>query len=244
MRLKFTISYDGSAFYGSQQQTNEPHLKTVVGEFNAIFKELNILEKAVFSSRTDRGVHSTGQVFHIDIPYYWRNQVENLKSVIEQKVSSSIAIKRVEKVDKGFHSRYSAKERVYHYLISKNRLNPFQSNYVTYNRDFNLDKVRSVLKLFEGTHNFRGFAKSKGGTETYTRDMKTVSISYRKGLYILKFRADGFVRSQIRLIVGSLIDLSKGSLTENQIREQIDGKAIHTRKVAPPFGLYLTKVKY
>jgi len=78
MRVKATIAYDGSAFYGFQRQTNTP--QTVTGQIEAVLKQLHIDTQIVGSGRTDRGVHATGQVIHFDLPDYWQD-LEKLRTI-------------------------------------------------------------------------------------------------------------------------------------------------------------------
>jgi tRNA pseudouridine38-40 synthase len=246
LRLSFTIAYDGSAFYGSQEQNRDPHLPTVSGTVKRALEEINITSRPIFSSRTDRGVHSTGQVFHLDTPPHWRGRVDRLLQILNRSSGDGIEFRRAKEVDRSFHSRYSAVSRTYHYLISTSTPNPFQSRYVTFWRSFDSEKVYDALQQFKGDFDWRGFSKSGGGTESYRRVVSEVSLHHHKGLHILRFKANGFVRSQIRLIVGAINEYQNGKITLNQIEEQLQGagEVIHTRKIALPNGLYLTKVSY
>jgi len=74
--------------------------------------------------------------------------------------------------------------------------------------------------------------------------MYKISIYLHKELYIFRFEANSFLRSQIRLMMGALLDVSDGKITKEQLKEQLDGKARYTVRIAPPNGLYLSKVYY
>jgi tRNA pseudouridine38-40 synthase len=88
-RIKITIAYNGKAYFGSQEQK---HKKTVVGDFHFGLQKLNIKEKAIFSGRTDKGVHSTGQVLHIDIPTHWT--IENFSYAIKRVLPKAIIVRK------------------------------------------------------------------------------------------------------------------------------------------------------
>jgi tRNA pseudouridine38-40 synthase len=103
--------------------------------------------------------------------------------------------------------------------------------------DFN--EIVSKISIFCGEHDFSGFMKSGGGSESSIRVVYRAFAYRHKGFIVLNFEANGFLRSQIRMMVGALLALS--SL---QIKEQLSLQKIHKIKPAPANGLYLAKVKY
>ena len=107
MKIKLTISYDGSSFFGSQIQ---PSKVTVQSVLNEIFLKLNIDTKFEFSGRTDRDVHAFRQVISCEIPEFWNN-LEKLKTSLKKMLPSSIMIRKIQKVSDDFHARFSAKKR-------------------------------------------------------------------------------------------------------------------------------------
>ena len=86
----------------------------------------------------------------------------------------------------------------------------------------------------------------KNGSDTKSSIRKIYrAYAYKRGSkVILNFEANGYLRSQIRLMVGFLLAVSEGNLTEKQLLEQLTCKAVHSRKLASPNGLYLAKIKY
>lgn len=236
MRCVLTTQYNGTHFLGSQSQKESKN--TVLGALDVALKKLNIEAKIVASGRTDRGVHATGQVCHIDVPPYWSN-LEKLRTSINKIVAPSILIKNIKSVDDDFHARYSAKRRVYRYIIKSGSSNPFEESFVTFLEDVDFATLQEKIKLFCGTHDFKFFMKNGSDVKSTIRVIYRAFAYKHKGYIILNFEANGFLRSQIRLMVGALLALSS-----EQIIEQLECKKRYKIKPAPSNGLYLSKIKY
>ena len=240
-RFKLTISYDGTAFFGSQYQKDKP---TVIGEFQKALHHINISEKILMSGRTDKGVHSTGQVAHLDIPQYWT--LENFSYALQNALPKTILIRRIEKVENDFHSRFSAKKRVYRYIFSTSSNNPFEHKFVTFinSKNFDFSKIQNAIKIFQGVYDFENFKKIGSDNSSDIRKIfKTQAYQFQK-YYILKFTANSFLRSQVRLMVGALLEIGYGNLDIQELEKFLTYKNKKWKKIAPPNGLYLTRVIY
>ena len=236
MRCILTMAYDGSHYLGSQVQKETKN--TIFGQLEEILIKLGINSKPIASGRTDKGVHATAQVCHIDLPPFW-NDTNKLKKVINKMLPDSIIIKKVEIVKNDFHARYSAKRRVYRYIIKNTKSNPFENNFITFIEDINFENISKNIKFFEGKHNFKEFMKTGSDVKTTTRVIYKAFAYKYKDYIILNFEANGFLRSQIRLMVASLLKLST-----QEIKEQLSIKKHYRLKPAPSNGLYLAKIKY
>lgn len=236
MRCALCITYNGTHFFGSQIQKETE--QTVLGELTKVFSELGINEKVVASGRTDRGVHATGQICHIDLPPFW-DDLSKLHRVLNNMLPDSIQVKYVKKVADDFHARYSAKTRMYRYFIKTTSSNPFESDFITFNDKIILEDLREKIKLFVGEHDFKNYMKVGSDTKSTIRVIHKAFAYQYKDLIILNFEANGFLRSQVRLMVGALLDLN-----EKQIEDKLQDKKEHKLKPAPSNGLYLAKVKY
>ena len=128
MRIKLTISYDGSHFNGFQIQNNAQKVTTVAGDLTDALKKLNIKTILIGSGRTDQGVHATAQVVHCEIPEFWKD-LHRLKKELNRTISPSIYVKEIKEVAQDFHARYSAKKRLYRYAIYSGEYQPFLSEY-------------------------------------------------------------------------------------------------------------------
>ncbi|TKI70417.1 tRNA pseudouridine(38-40) synthase TruA [Sulfurimonas crateris] len=236
MRCALVIAYNGTDFLGSQTQKSSKN--TILGELEHVLSQINIDSKVVASGRTDRGVHATGQVCHIDLPLFW-SDLDKLKKVLNKMLSASILVKSAKAVDDNFHARYSAKKRVYRYIIKESSKNPFEDNFVTLFKSVDFSKLKQNIKLFIGEHDFKFFMKS-GSDVKSTRRSIYKAFAYRyKGYIILNFEANGFLRSQIRMMVGALL-----ALDEAEIKEQLLCKKNQKIRPAKSNGLYLAKIKY
>ncbi len=236
MRCALTIAYNGTTFLGSQSQKESNN--TILGNLSHILSQINIDSKITASGRTDKGVHATGQVCSIDIPQFW-SDLDKLKRVLNEMLTPHIRVKSIKAVDDDFHARYSAKRRVYRYIIKKSQSNPFENDFITFLEDVDFDKIQTNIALFKGEHDFKQFMKSGSDVKTTDRVIYKAFAYRYKGYIVLNFEANGFLRSQIRLMVGALLKLNSYELIE-----QLECKKNHKIKPAPCNGLYLAKIKY
>ena len=240
MNLKFTISYDGSSFFGSQKQ---PSKTTVEDELLRAFRSINIDTKIILSGRTDRDVHATGQVFNSFIPEHWED-FSKLKEILNKRVSSSIKIKDISKVDLSFHSRFSAKRRVYRYMLTTKPTNPFNEKYITYAKNIDEKLIREAIKEFVGVYDFKYFQKTGSKKESTKREIFSTKFYKYKDVYIFYFCANSYLRSQIRLMVGFLLEINSKKLTINDLKKQLNCEENIFKTPISPNGLYLAKVFY
>jgi len=240
MNAKFTISYDGTMYQGSQTQ---PNGLSVEDRLQKAFKEININTKIILSGRTDRDVHATGQVFNCIIPSFWKD-LDRLKLVLNKHLPFSIRVKKIIEVDEIFHSRFHAKKRVYRYLITKKELTAFNSKYISYAKKIDKQKIDEAIKLFVGVHDFEYFHKLGSDKENTVREVFDAKFYKYKDIYVFKFVANSYLRSQIRLMVGSLLRVSDGKLSIEDLKLQLDKQKHIFKMPAGPYGLYLSKVYY
>ncbi|WP_321312835.1 tRNA pseudouridine(38-40) synthase TruA [Halarcobacter sp.] len=240
MNAKFTISYDGTYFKGSQTQ---PDGSSVEDSIQETFKSLNIDTKIILSGRTDKNVHASGQVFNCILPAYWKD-LEKLKDVLNRHLPLSIKINSIKFVNDEFHSRFHAKKRVYRYLLSKKEPTVFNSKYISHTKEFDEDKIKEAIKCFIGVHDFEYFHKKGSDKDNTVREVFDAKFYKYKGIYVFKFTANSYLRSQIRLMVAVLIKIGEGKLSIEDLKLQLSRKKFIHRIPASPYGLYLAKVFY
>ncbi len=243
MRVKAVIAYDGSNFKGFQKQTK--HNQTVANTIEALLRSLNIHTKLVASGRTDGGVHASWQVVHFELPDFW-SDLHKLKAILNAKLfDRGIAFKRLQRVSRDFHARFGAKKRSYQYLIKAN-VSVFERNYFAAYEGFDPELLERALRCFEGTHDFTYFQKT-GSNENQNNPVRTLYRAEvrRLGEYtICCFQAEGFLRTQIRLMAGFALEVAYGRLSLGQLRSQLAGETCIYKKPASPHGLYLSHVSY
>ncbi len=242
MRIKLTLAYNGAKFQGSQVQSHTEH--TVMGTMYKAMMELGIESKLHASGRTDRGVHATAQVMHCDLPDHWQN-TQKLMNHLNAHMPDSIRIRRIESVGDEFHARYSAKKRVYRYIIDEGQSNPFEADFITFiDGPLDLSLINEAMHHFVGTHDFTYFKKSGGGASNFIRTIYKAFAYRHQGRIILYFEANGFLRAQIRMMTGALLAINAGKLDISQLIDQIHGLQQYKFHLAPENGLYLAKIKY
>jgi len=241
MKLKMTIKYDGSQFHGYQSQTDGTN--TVANRLQAVFASCGIQSKFNASGRTDRGVHAVGQVIDIEVPEFW-SDLKRLKYVLNRAAMPFVQVGKIERVEAGFHARFSAKRRVYRYLLKEGKPSVFAYPYVGYHDSIDSAKIEEAIRLFEGEYDFEYFCKSGSAPKSTVRKIFKCRFYRYKAFYVFSFEANGYLRSQIRMMVDFLLKINDGQLTKEDLKEQLEKKKIHNRDLAKPNGLYLAKVKY
>jgi len=240
MKIKLIISYDGTSYYGSQIQPNYP---TIHSNLLSALKILNIDSTLDFSGRTDKGVHAFKQVVSFDIPTYW-NDVNKLRIALNKQLPSSIQVRYIYLVSDSFHARFSAIKREYRYLISPKPLSPFNANYMTYYENIHEQKIKEAISLFVGVHDFEYFSKKGSDPVSTIREIYDIKFYQYKGIYVLNFKANSYLRSQIRMIVDFIMKISSGKLTVADLKLQLNKKELISWTLAPSNGLYLSKINY
>ena len=239
-RVKAVLAYDGSAYYGFQKQTSTP--QTVAGTLEKTLRSLHIDSPVVGSGRTDAGVHATHQVVHFDVPSYW-SDLKRLEENLNRKLST-IYIKHISFVSSDFHARFSAKKRVYRYVFKTSSPSLFEQKYIACYKDFDTQVLTQALHTFVGIHDFTMFRKTGTHTHTTVREIFNAHYVQRKGYHFIYFEANGFLRAQVRMMIGAAMMVAQKKLRLSALEEQLHCIKKHTSTLAPAEGLYLAKVLY
>ncbi len=240
LRVKAVIAYDGSSYLGFQKQKSTTN--TITYEIEKALCSLNITSPITGSGRTDAGVHATGQVIHFDLPDFWRD-LKKLKLNLNRNLQG-ITFKHITVVAPEFHARFSAKERLYRYVFKTKHPSVFEQKYISYYPNFNTIRLLEALKVFEGEHDFKYFQKTGTDTHTTVRNIYQASY-YKRGKYhYIYFKANGFLRSQVRMMIAAAMAYAKEEITLSQLSAQLKKEEKHITKLAPPEGLYLAKIFY
>lgn len=243
MRYLIKFSYDGTNFYGYQKQPNKRTIEGCLEE--ALFNINNHTNTRIFSSgRTDRGVHAQGQTAHFDLNI--KITLYKLKCALNSLLPKDIHVINVWNVDDDFHARFMAKQKTYKYYLNMGEYNPVDRNRIyQYNKELNILKMQEAIKDFVGTFDFKVFTSNEAIKENYVRTIYEASIIEENNTVIFSFTGNGFMKYQVRNMVGTLIKIGKGKLESSIIKELLDGtkdeKYIYTAK---PEGLYLIEVSY
>jgi len=240
MRYMITFSYDGTLFYGYQKQ---PKLRTIEGELEGALKFISGgVDVVVHSSgRTDRKVHALNQTAHFDLDK--EISLYKLKSALNTYTGKDIFVKDIKIVDDDFHARYKVKRKTYTYKINIGVYNPLERNYVyQYNKLLDVKRMSTEIKDLIGTYDFSSFINMEDNKESYVRTIYDAYIDEKDGIITITFIGNGFLKYQVRNMVGCLIETSTKNRSIKEILEKKDRTSFG--KIAPPEGLYLVSVEY
>ena len=243
MRFLIKFSYDGTAYCGYQSQ---PGLDTIQDRLETALKIINNGKKTTITStgRTDKGVHAICQYGHADIDV---NITEHkLKRAMNSNLPDDIHVIETKIVKDDFHARYNVKSKEYKYYINLSEYNPLERNYVfQYNYKLNIDAMRDAIKVFIGTHDFRAFVTDNKEKENCVRTITSATIEEENNKLIITFKGDGFLRYQIRNMVGILIRVGENKISTEEVEKILESKdRTSSGKTAPAVGLYLVNVEY
>lgn len=243
MRFLIKLSYDGSGFVGYQRQ---PNLRTVQSEVEEVLTRINNQNKVIAhaSGRTDKGVHAFSQYLHADIDVDITSK--KLKSAMNAYLPEDVHVVTVEEVSDGFHARYHVKEKEYKYILNMGEYNPVERNYVfQYNHDLNVNKMKDAIKCFIGEHDFRAFVTDSRDKPNCVRTITKANISLSDDKIIFTFRGNGFLRYQVRNMVGILIKVGEEKIDDKEVNDiLLSCDRSKNGVTAPACGLYLMDVVY
>lgn len=245
-RIRITVAYDGTEFYGWQVQ---PALPTIQGTLEKVVSGIEDRPVHVAGSgRTDAGVHALAQVaaFSIENPI----PCENLRKAMNRLLPHSIRVRAVEEVPPEFNPRYDAKAKTYEYRIFREEIClPFERRYVHHHPyPLNEDAMIRAAGLLEGEHDFAAFAAADERDELGLSKVRRIFSSRltREGeRLIYRVRGSGFLKHMVRNIVGVLIDTGKGNVTDDGMLQRLEpGCTVAVGPTAPAQGLFLISVEY
>ncbi len=240
--IKLVIEYDGTNYVGWQQQKNGI---TIHGKLSkAIEKIVNEEVALQGSGRTDAGTHAVGQVANFktksNIPAY------NLLQAINSYLPKDIVVRSAKKVSDNFHSRYSAKSKIYCYTILNSKIRDAvgRDYCLHYSTPLDIEKMQKASKVLIGKHDFSAF-KSKSEVLNSVRTIMKLEIKKKGKFLTFTVEADGFLYKMVRSIVGTLIEVGKGKMSITEFKRIVkSGSRAKAGNTAAANGLCLLKVKY
>ena len=235
MRYIIRLSYDGNAFCGWQIQNND---RTIQGDLEKALRTLTGTEISVTGAgRTDSDVNAINYIAHFELPNEPMIDAAQLCYKLNAILPKEIAVHEVSETDGGFHARFDARSREYHYFIHFCK-DPFCERF-SYRMRYPLD-MNAMNKAAEhllGEHDFSCFEKTGGNNTTsictiteanwstyHPSHVEIMGYPYRDGDYIVfRIKANRFLRNMVRAIVGSLIEVGRGKRSPKWIAELIKG---------------------
>ena len=244
-RYQILIEYVGTNFRGWQVQKKGKTIQGLIQEkISKLLKERIILYG---SGRTDTGVHAIEQSAHFDCKNKITHTEKFLKSMNHFLNKEGVTILKVKKRNKDFHARFSARVRIYKYIIINRQGGPVLEKNRGWHimKELDLAVMKKGAKKLLGTRDFSTFRASSCRAKSPIKTMKLVKIRSFKSKIEIEFRSQSFLQQQVRSMVGCLKYLGekKWSLKkfENVFKSK---KRILCAPPAPPEGLFLVRIIY
>ncbi len=244
--LKVFIAYNGAAYHGFQRQDNACSIQETVEK--AIGKLLKIPAPVIYGcSRTDTGVHAREFCFNVHIDN--RIPCDGFVKGMNTLLPSDIAVLSCEEADDDFHARYCAKGKEYVYIINNKPQRDVFMQQLAYHYPYKLDiaAMNKAAKLLIGEHDFGGFCRAEGKArmKSTVRTIYDISVTEHDGQCEVRISGSGFLYNMVRIVTGTLIYISEGKRTEQDIISALEtGDRALSGITLPPEGLYLNKVFY
>lgn len=237
------MAYRGTNYHGFQIQSNALTVQEVLQK--SVSAVLNEKVFVTGCSRTDTGVHANQFCFNV----HTESQISTKGFVrgVNGKLPDDISILDCEEVPDGFHARFDCKGKEYIYKIHcSESKNPFATDLMLhYRRKLNLEAIKKASGYFVGTHNFASFCADCTNVSTTVRTIYSLDIENYGDTVIILVKGDGFLYNMIRIIVGTLIDVSEGRILPDDIPEIIASEnRLRAGRTAMAHGLYLNRVFY
>jgi len=239
------IEYDGTNFVGWQIQKNGLSVQEAVQ--NILIKMLKQKIILYGSGRTDSGVHALEQSAHFNIKTKINNKFFFLSTINFFLNKKKISILKINQKKNNFHARYSAKKRLYRYVII-NRIAPLslERNKAWHVKStLNLEVMKKAAKLLEGTKDFSTYRASTCSAASPIRTLEKVKVKKKKNKIVITFQSKSFLQQQVRSMVGCLKFVAEGKWSLKKFKIVMNlKKRKNCAPPAPAQGLYLSKVYY
>ena len=244
-KFQILIEYVGTNFKGWQIQTKGKTIQGLVQDkISKLLKEKIIL---IGAGRLDKGVHASEQSAHFECKTKILNLDRFLKSLNYFLNKEMITILKIKKRGKDFHARYSAKMRIYRYVIINRLSRPMLEKNRCWHVMNKLDvkMMKKAAKELIGTNDFSTFRASTCRAKSPVKTMKSVKIKSYNNKIDIEFQSQSFLQQQVRSMVGCLKYVGEKKWT---LKKFISVIKLKNRTLcappAPPEGLYLSKIIY
>jgi tRNA pseudouridine38-40 synthase len=244
-RLKLTISYDGTEYFGWQRQANQ---RSIQSELEAALRDYTATRIVVVASgRTDAGVHALAQVVSFDFPL--EHSTEIVERALNFRLPRDIRILKVEDVADNFHAIRDTTKKRYRYQIDDVETGDlFQRNYYWHiPRPLDHESMAEAAKYLVGTHDFASFQAAGAPRRSTIRTIHELTVLRRDSspqLWI-EITANGFLYNMVRIICGSLVAVGKGKEPPQWLESARNARdRVKAGPTAPAQGLFLDRIWY
>jgi tRNA pseudouridine38-40 synthase len=240
---KVILAYDGTEFLGFQRQASG---RTVQDSVEQALRKIGWNDASIIGAgRTDSGVHASGQVVGFD--HEWEHTSEDLRDALNANLPADIAVIAVERVDEGFHPRYSALARSYTYRLFCDRVRqPLKERYAwRVWPPVSLDILHAVSKKVIGEHDFSAFGSPLKPGGSTIREIFSASWRSDQDYFLFEILGNAFLYHMVRRLVNFQVEIGQGKREIEDFDLPLSGECEETvQGLAPARGLVLKEVRY
>jgi len=244
-KYQILIEYVGSNFIGWQIQSKGKSVQKLIQiKISKLLKEKISL---IGSGRTDSGVHAIEQSAHFECKKEIQNLHKFLKSINHFVNNMNVSIINIKKRNINFHARFSAKQRVYKYVIFNRLSRPSIEKERGWHiiKELDVSLMKKGAKKFLGTRDFSTFRSSSCNAKSPIRTIKSIRIKSIRGKIEIQFKSQSFLQQQVRSMVGCLKYLAEKKWDLKKFNFVFKSKKrTLCAPPAPAEGLFLEKVIY
>lgn len=262
-KFRLTMMYDGTGLVGWQRQASGTSVQALLENVLATLDGQPVTVQG--AGRTDAGVHALGQVasFTLTRPIDPSTLVRALNFHLPPAVRAIAATG----VDDEFHARFSARSKIYRYLIwSSGAVPPTLHRYVwSVPLPVDVAAMDRAARLLEGTHDFAAFQSAGSEVETTVRTLMRSRVQRVSNdeirllarsdpdtgspdagsMVCYEVEGDGFLRHMVRSIVGTLVEIGQGRADVTLMGDALASRdRARAGRTAPAEGLFLVGVSY
>lgn len=242
-RIMLTVAYDGTDYNGWQVQ---PNGDTIEGQLNKALKELLGEEISVIgASRTDAGVHALCNMAVFDTET--RIAPEKIAPALNARLPEDIRIQKSIQVADDFHPRHCNTRKTYEYRIYMGKYeNPIGRQYAHFVYvPLDIEKMQKAADYLVGEHDFKSFCVAKAQVLTTVRTVYEVQVKKEGNYLTIRVSGSGFLFNMVRIIAGTLLEVGRGNLLPEQMKEILEAKDRQAAgPTAPAKGLTLVDFQF
>lgn len=249
------IQYLGYRLHGWQKQ---PGLKTVEGLVKKTLKFVlgDLKFKILGSSRTDAMVSAHESAFELFTDHEPLENMADFLVLFNNNLPPDVRALSIKEVDATFNIIQHPKKKEYLYLFAFGRKShPFAAPLMaTFLDDLDIDLMMEGARIFQGKHSFHNYCTKPTEHTVLKREIEKCEIVpnheitasfFPERSFVFRVRGTGFLRNQIRLMMGGLVLLGKGELSLEELTASLDPQIkMPVSFIAPGSGLILQRVEF
>ena len=243
MRILLTVAYDGTAYHGYQSQANGIAVQDVIEE--ALTDLFGRRTPTMSASRTDAGVHALGNRLAFDVETGMKD--ERIAFALNARLPDDIRVIGSKEVSDEFHPRFTDTVKTYSYhWLNRTHPDPLMRNFELHiYGPFDEGAMDRAARVLEGTHDFASFCAAGSSAKTTVRTMYSSRVTREGDRVTFKITGNGFLYNMIRIIAGTLTEIGRGYIGEDEMKKILDAKdRSFAGPTAPAKGLVLEEIMY